>query len=81
MVYFSESFQSFDFVDGLQQDGLLFQKFIHLLVLVFPQLLRSFVSVGVVYLLLKVLLEASQLCYLLAQTLEFFVYVNVCSQL
>jgi len=35
MIDFSGSFQSFDFIYRLQKDGLLFQKFIHLLVLVF----------------------------------------------
>lgn len=35
MIDFSGSLQSFDFAYRLQQNRLLFQKFIHLLVLIF----------------------------------------------
>ena len=52
------SFQGLDLVDGLQQNGLLFQKLLELLVLRLPQLFRRLVPVGVVDLFQQILLEA-----------------------
>jgi hypothetical protein len=76
-----KSLQIFDLLDGVEDDGFLFQKAFHLLVLLDLQFLGDFVSVWVINVLQQVTLEGSQFIQFFVESFKFFIEVDMGTQL